>query len=347
MRKRNWLLLVGLLIVAGCQSSAAKQHLAQSPILDEIEQPISIFATGDIMLGRFVETLMSRNGSDYPFREMMPHLSQFDIRLGNLEGPIVTNHRQTPDFSTSFSFQPGTAQLLKDQGFSMMTLANNHSLDRGNDGFAQTQNYLGAAGIDYFGHQTSTSSDYVLTKTVKGQDLVFIGLHDATIRLNQDEAVSLISRYASDPEAIVIVVIHWGTEYQLVNNQRQQLLGHAFIDAGADMIIGHHPHVVQNIEIYNERPIFYSLGNFIFDQYFSTDTQEGLTLGIQITDDGIAYQLIPVSIVKSQAQFMSDERKVEWLSRLAERSAEADSELAGQIQRGIIALPSPVAEFSF
>jgi poly-gamma-glutamate synthesis protein (capsule biosynthesis protein) len=132
------------------------------------------------------------------------------------------------------------------------------------------------------------------------------------------------------------VAIHWGEEYRDVSNKRQQTLGRALIDAGADVIIGHHPHVVEEIELYRGKPIFYSLGNFIFDQYFSKETQEGLAVKISVGDKKAAYELIPVDLHKSQPKRMSSDAEEKWLEELSLRSAK---ELRSDIIQGGFSLP--------
>jgi poly-gamma-glutamate synthesis protein (capsule biosynthesis protein) len=115
------------------------------------------------------------------------------------------------------------------------------------------------------------------------------------------------------------VYVHWGNEYELKHSEQQEALAHYVIDSGIDAVIGHHPHVVQDIEIYNGKPIFYSLGNFIFDQYFSGDVQTGLVVKVYIQKDTITYTLVPISSIgrASQPYIMPIEQKTTFLSMLA------------------------------
>jgi len=119
---------------------------------------------------------------------------------------------------------------------------------------------------------------------------------------------------------LIIVHIHWGTEYQHQFNQQQEKIGHALIDAGADIIIGHHPHVVQGMEIYKNKPIFYSLGNFIFDQYFSPDTQEGLAVGLKLTNNKISATLFPLQAKSAIINLMVGSAKDNFLLKYADWS---------------------------
>jgi poly-gamma-glutamate synthesis protein (capsule biosynthesis protein) len=133
---------------------------------------------------------------------------------------------------------------------------------------------------------------------------------------------------------LIIVNIHWGVEYEHVFNKTQQDLARDLIDSGADIIIGHHPHVVQGLEIYKNKPIFYSLGNFIFDQDFSRDTQEELAVEINFNPDGQAKaRLYPLLSRQSQPSLMAGKEKENYLKKIAGWS-KGDSELFEQIKKG-------------
>jgi poly-gamma-glutamate synthesis protein (capsule biosynthesis protein) len=116
---------------------------------------------------------------------------------------------------------------------------------------------------------------------------------------------------------------HWGAEYGLKSNKRQQDFAHALIDSGADLIVGSHPHVVQEIEPYNGKYIFYSLGNFIFDQYFSKNTQQGLALLLELSEASSTIALLPIDLQFSQPKMMETTSSVKFLESLSERSAPA------------------------
>ena len=113
----------------------------------------------------------------------------------------------------------------------------------------------------------------------------------------------------------MIVSVHWGVEYTHNPGQRQKDLAHMFIDSGADIVFGHHPHVIQTMEIYNNKPIFYSMGNFVFDQYFSTDTQEGLSVGLVLEKGKTVLYLFPYSIPRSQPTLMAGDDKINFFEK--------------------------------
>lgn len=268
------------------------------------KEPATLLFVGDIMLGRYVETLMKRNGEDYPFAQAETTLQSADAVVGNLEGPIVTDHRQTPDDSLHFSFASTVAPLLKRHNIDYVTLANNHGFDEGEAGFLETQSYLQAAGVGAFGSGREVGDVSPLHDLINGHEVVFVGFHATQSSFPRDAAATLLkTTRAQYPEAFLAVVVHWGAEYQTTANAFQRSLGHAFIDAGADAVIGHHPHVVQNVEDYQGKPIYYSLGNFIFDQYFSSDVQHGLAVKVTLDDNEAQYEELPFESVRSQPLF--------------------------------------------
>lgn len=341
--------LIALVLVGGFVFAATVnvEKLADSatlppPIIEVIKkvqpqpaEPIRMLAVGDMMLGRYVETLMNRYDNDYPFSNLDNLISGQDVVFGNLEGPIATNHVQTPDFTTSFSFKPEVAGLLKRHGFNTLSLANNHTLDKGEDVFLQTQQYLDAAEIAYFGNPRDETNAYRYSRIFEDTEVVFLGFNEAVNPyFNVDQALATVADESEDD--FVIVSMHWGNEYQLVSNDFQQEFARDLIDNGADLIIGHHPHVVQEVEIYNDRMIFYSLGNFIFDQYFSVDVEQGLAFEMTLNEGSVSYKLLPIQSSRSQPEVMNGDDKDKWLEGLASRVK--DSDLAEQVREGLVVL---------
>jgi poly-gamma-glutamate synthesis protein (capsule biosynthesis protein) len=232
------------------------------------------------------------------------------------------------------SFDPVAADILKDNNFTALFLGNNHSYDLGESGFAETQEYLGSHSIGAAGHPHNISEQYILTRSINNRKMALISLNAARPYFPKEAAVDLLKKIKNeDPETFSAVFIHWGSEYRKTENQAQRNLAHTLIDAGADVIFGTHPHVVQGVDSYNNRPIFYSLGNFIFDQYFSKDAQEGLMIEMQVDSAGERYRLIPVESKESQAEMMQPEKAKDWLADLAARS---DASLRTGIQSGVV-----------
>lgn len=282
----------------------------------------NILVVGDVMLGRYVETLMKKNGNDYPFVRIQEKvLKGHDLVIGNLEGPIDTTHTQTPDSSLLFSFSPAVATILAQQKFSAMSLANNHSLDQGAGGIQDSRDALRKAGIDPVGHPQDITVANAVIKTIDDTTVAIIAFHATQSSFSLDDAITVIQDISLQrPNAFVLVYPHWGTEYQAFSNSRQQALAHAFIDAGADAVLGHHPHVVEEAEVYKDHLIVYSLGNFIFDQYFSVETQQELAVDITIEEDRVSYRFVPLISENSQPQLMDTAETKAWLGQYAEQS---------------------------
>lgn len=263
-------------------------------IVEEYD-PVTIVAFGDMMLGRYVWQLMEKNGHDYPFEQFPELLDEMltdeagqsmgepDFIMANLEGPISDSDYVNPGDAMIFNFKPVITETLNKYGFNLMSIANNHSYDMGEKGMTQTRDYLDAAGIHYFGEAKGVTDDSMWVTTVeeKGATIAFVGFnHTLSDRLKLEEATALLEEAESAAD-FTVVSIHWGREYETQPTQEQVDMAHAFVDAGADVILGHHPHVVATREIYEGKPIYYSLGNFIFDQYFSEEVQRGFGLTLQ------------------------------------------------------------------
>jgi len=288
---------------------------------------------GDIMLDRGVESQIQQNNNDffYPFDKMHEFFSEFDIVFGNLEGPIVENTPFFSDNSLQFAFNQEAAPSLKKAGFNVLSLANNHTDNMLWSGIFQTRNFLSENDVSYVGEPYGCTQDFILEK----QGILFLAFNKTyPNNCSSDKIVDAVEEVREkNPNSFLIVSLHWGDEYQLSHSTAQQELAHKLVDTGADVIMGHHPHVVQDIELYNNRIIFYSLGNFVFDQYFSKETQEGLVVSLEIYQDKLVYRLFPVHAGKSQPFLMEKEEKKEFLEELSKRSSE---ELFKKIRLGKI-----------
>ncbi len=295
---------------------------------------ISLQFFGDIMLDRNVAVAMGKNRLAYLFDDIKnpgEHLfGGTDILVANLEGPFALKRVPTSK-SIAFRFDPVLAQDLKDYGFTGFNLANNHSYDMGRANVQFTRETLQKAGLGYFGDELNEGTDYTwywTSPTSSGQTvtIAFLGFHNTYHNVDFKKAEAAL-KDAQAKAQYVIVNIHAGEEYHRNSTKKQQDLAHWLVDHGADAVIGHHPHVVEEMEIYKDKPIFYSLGNFIFDQYFSNDTQEGFSVGMTLASGKVAsVYIFPFYSVKSKVFPMKDARRdgfLKWMgdnSRLDRRS---------------------------
>jgi poly-gamma-glutamate synthesis protein (capsule biosynthesis protein) len=260
------------------------------------------------MFDRGVRNIIENRGRD-PFEYMKKDvgaLKPYDEFIVNLEGPIVTMPRtDCQQKAYNFQFASDTPARLKAAGITMVNIANNHAFDCYAKGFESTKNSLSVAGIPYIGDDEYSKS-YV-EKTIRGKKFAFIGM-DETV-----QAIPLSGFYGTVKELAarndyVVVDIHWGTEYELGRTDAQEAIAHALIDSGASIIFGHHPHVVEPLEIYEGKPIFYSLGNFVFDQTGEDETR-GLGVGAELRDEGMRFTLLPFDIKTFAPDFLSGDTK--------------------------------------
>jgi poly-gamma-glutamate synthesis protein (capsule biosynthesis protein) len=298
--------------------------LKETPPEKEAAQ-VTLQFFGDIMLDRDVVKVMGKDDLDYIFAKNNSSSSVFvdaDLTMANLEGPFASERVNTSK-TIAFRFDPKYAAQLKSYGFDAFNLANNHSYDMRSKNVAFTRETLAQNGLAYFGDEYHQGKEYTYIAGEDGKlpfNIAFIGLNTTEGAIDMAKVKEAIDD-AKGKAKFIIVNIHWGQEYHRLSNQQQQDLAHQLIDWGVDAIIGHHPHVAEEIEVYKGHYIFYSLGNFIFDQYFSKDTQEGMSVGLIISDDGsITPQIIPFFSKKSQVQVMAGTQKDEFIGWLKSNS---------------------------
>jgi len=281
-----------------------KQNEQEKEIKKEPEEKISdvtkLIFVGDIMLSRGVEGRITRfSNNSFPFLLSSTTLASYDITIGNLEGPI-SERGVNQGSMYSFRAKPTVIEGLMASEFDVLSLANNHMFDWGYLALSDTVSFLRDAGIQTVGAgRTVDEANGPVLISKNGQTFAFLSYTDLYPKsLNATGTIPGMSEY--NPEKIVLrirelkekgyvvfVMLHWGEEYQMHSNESQKTIGRKFIDAGADAIVGGHPHVAQEIERYKNGWIVYSLGNFIFDQNFSKETMEGLTVEILVKEGKI------------------------------------------------------------
>ncbi|MEK7126948.1 MAG: CapA family protein [Patescibacteria group bacterium] len=316
---------------------------------NESDRDLTILAFGDIMLGRYVRVLMDLYGADYIFENIKGVEGQFfkcsDIVFGNLEGPIKGQGSKGGK-SLVFSFNEDIVGFLKRHGFNLVSIANNHAMDQGASGRDSTVSALDNGGLSWCGHPSEVDEGSVYYGNVLDKKYAFVCFQDVTSKLDDAAAVQMISDIRSNVDYL-IVSVHWGYEYKHNADFKTQIEpGKAFIDAGADFVIGHHPHVVQNFEVYKGKVIFYSLGNFVFDQYWSKDTQEELAIGI-VLDDKDDYEdnlrtkiyLFPMRSERSQSRLLNSGEYSKWIEKFISYGNYPEN-LKEQIRNGVIEINS-------
>ena len=246
---------------------------AEQPVQDEI----TLGAVGDLMLGGRAEPFLKEFGPEYPFSDVMPFLSRADVVVGNLESSISIRGTAVENKKFTLRAGPIAAQALKKAGIRVVTLANNHSMDFGPLALSDTRTVLEENDILYTGAgmDLDEARSPAFLK-VKGRTIAFLS-YSLTFPLEffasagrpgtapgyADFVRSDIKKARTSAD-LVVVSFHWGAELLTSAKDYQVELGHMAIDWGADLVIGHHPHVLQELDVYKGRIIAYSLGNFVF-----------------------------------------------------------------------------------
>ena len=280
---------------------------SKEPLTLPIPSPeisITVSVVGDCTLGtdenfnysRSLNAYYEKNGPAYFLKNVKSIFEADDLTIANLEGTF-TDLKSRADKTYAFKGPAEFVNILTSSSVEAVTLANNHSRDYGAQSLTDTRNTLDSAGVIHFGYDVTKVVD------VKGVKVGLVGIYELIDHTGRAQQVrDNIAKVKSEGADIVIVIFHWGIERNEVPNSHQTMLGRLAIDEGADLVCGHHPHVLQGIETYKGKNIVYSLGNFcfggnsnptdkdtmIFQQTF-TVTKEGLN------DDNVT-NIIPCSL---------------------------------------------------
>jgi len=250
---------------------------------------------GDIMLSRGVENSVQIHGNDWerPFAPIAETLRKADILFGNLESQISDKGRNVGSIY-SFRAHPKSMTALQYGGFDVVSVANNHSFDYTKEAFEDSRSRLYRAGI-------LPVTDELVIKDMEGTNIGFLAYSNfpgpALATWDTLENISREIAQAKTKVDILAVSLHAGEEYAKEPTDFQKTFAKTAIDSGANLLIGHHPHVLQSLEQYEQGWIIYSLGNFLFDQTFSPETMRGAILRVIIENKKIQeVSLLPTHI---------------------------------------------------
>ncbi len=272
------------LLIAGCTTN--KPNLV-------------LLFTGDVMLDRGVRIQINKYGVDHLFRNVKDEFHAANSTIVNLECP-TTNDSNPQGKKYEFRAEPKWLEGLRKAGVSYASLANNHTIDQGSNGLESTAENLKRNNIIPlgWGKTPATSCEPALIDSNGVSVALFAADYISLENWKPNDssacpciqnpdvlAIKIKSFKINNKNRFVIVFIHWGTEYQTTPNEFQVQTAHLFINAGADIIIGSHPHMVQKSEVYKDKQIFYSLGNFIFDQN-RPGTSQGEMVKVELSSDG-------------------------------------------------------------
>ncbi len=321
---------------------------------------VTIAAVGDIMLGHRAGPYLRRNGPAYPFVHVLPVLREAEVVIGNLECPVSTRGTAVENKKFTLRAGPLAVDALKAAGVRVVTLANNHAMDFGPLALRDTLDALGENGI----LATGAGMDLAEARapailTVDGIRIAFLA-YSLTFPLEfyaspgrpgtapgYEEYVRSDIRKARARADLVVVSFHWGAELMTEAKDYQRNLGHKAIDWGADLVLGHHPHVLQQLEVYRGRLIAYSLGNFVFG---SESDRTNTSIILLCTFKGktlVRAEAVPLDVnnyrVAYQPRVLTGARADDLLERLGGASAKLGTRLVLRNDRAFVELTAPKA----
>lgn len=277
---------------------------SMSPEATKLEpKSFTILFGGDLMFDRHIRQSMDRNGPNFILEPLRQTLLSYDLVVANLEGPITTFPSKSVGSAVGstnnflFTFPISVVPMLKEYNFGLVSLANNHIRNFDVEGIDQTKSFLTQENVGFFGN---TGEELLSEQRVKfiereGKKLAFVGVNQfVSGGFEAGEEDVIFARRNAD---IVIVFPHWGNEYQPNSGPVIEEYAHRLVDLGADLIIGSHPHVIQQVEEYHGKMVYYSLGNFVFDQYFEPAVKKGMLVAVEVHPDNVlTFSEIPIEL---------------------------------------------------
>ncbi|WIF94061.1 CapA family protein [Caminicella sporogenes] len=301
-------------------------HLITIPIFAQ-EKIVKISLAGDVLLAGNIGKLIETYGSNYPWKHVKNIFKSSDLSIVNLETSIGINGKPYPNKKYTFQAKPEALLGLLDAGIDGVSIANNHTLDYGIKGFMDTLKNLERLNIQYAGGgRNIEDAKKAVIWDIKGIKIGFLAFSRVIPNVNwyagknkpgllgaydchADDVLNLVKTVKKDVD-FLIVSIHWGKELKSYPQPSDIIFAKKLIDSGADCIMGHHPHVLQGIQFYKNRPIIYSLGNFIFSSK-SKQCRQSIIFNLEICKDGIVdTNIIPISIKNGQPIPFTDKTEI-------------------------------------
>ncbi|MBU4128599.1 CapA family protein [bacterium] len=317
------------------------------------EEEITLVAVGDIMLAHRLKPFIEEYGPSYPYKYTAHIFKDADISFANLESPLSTKGEPVPNKEYTFRANPKVAEGLKDAGFDVLSLANNHILDYGGEALFETIEVLDSKMIFHIGAgkniQEAREPIILKVKNKKFGFLAYSNTFPEEFWAKEEKAGTAYGKFSSVKEDVkelkekvdfLIISFHWGDEEQVSPQEYQRNLAHLAIDNGADIILGHHTHMLSGIETYKNGVIIYSLGNFAFGSY-SEKAKESAIFRFYFSKDRLQkLEIIPISVynkeVRFQPQILKDREAERVLERIQELSKEFNTKIKVENSKGII-----------
>jgi poly-gamma-glutamate synthesis protein (capsule biosynthesis protein) len=344
------------LLIVSPTSSPSATHSSPKPSInptastaneaEKASKLIQMAFVGDILLASGVEDLMKKNGFDYPYKDVRDYLVQPDLTIGNLE-TSVTDRGKILKKEYNYRSPPLALPALAEAGVDLVNLANNHVMDYGPEGLLDTIDHLDKTGIQHIGagHDATEAFKPVIIEK-KGIKIAFLGFshivpdvswkagvnHPGVADTYDYKAPVLAIQKARAQADLVVVITHWGVERTDTPVPYQTDLAHRYIDAGADLVVGGHPHVLQGFEAYKGKWIAYSLGNFIFTTNGIKETLETFVLNASCSiKHQCALNVVPIFTKYAKPEKMNPEQGQALFDRISNVSFHAQIQPNGQI----------------
>ena len=322
-----------------------------------VEPQPSVAFVGDTMLGGRTRKVITAHGSDYPFASVRPLMQRAHALIGNLEGPFAC-HSARQKRNHSYRVNPRLADALPRAGFKVMTLANNHLLDCGREGVVETLEALEHVGVIAIGAGRDLPAAH--SPAIVNVGGIRVGVLGYYWNRRTAATKDLPGSAMDPPEALaanigalrglvdrIVVTFHWGETYQRMPAAADVAKARLAVDLGADVVVGHHPHIVQPFEVYRQRPIFYSIGNFTFGT--GNSRAEGLLLEFAFEKERTITYIYPLYVknrdlrVAYQPKVLRGQSAARELRRLAEISEHGGRSLIIEEIRGRLVVPREVS----
>jgi poly-gamma-glutamate capsule biosynthesis protein CapA/YwtB (metallophosphatase superfamily) len=302
----------------------------------ETTDSINLLFAGDILLDGYVGDQIEKYGVNYPFAKVAPVMKKADISFANLETPVSVRGNPA-DKMFAFRSKPETLKGLVYAGIDGVTLANNHILDYGQTAMLDTLVHLDRAKIGHTGAGKNISEAFKpYVKTIQGKKIAVLGVSrvlsgpawyagtnkaGAASAYTMEPMLNEIRKSAKDND-FTIVYLHWNEEFKDYPEQYARTMAKQMIDSGADMIVGSHSHCLMGIEYYKHKPIYYSLGNFVFNRSTrgGDKTLHSMLLSIEIKGSAVKGKITPVKIIAGQPNFMNapyNKQTIQTLNKLS------------------------------
>lgn len=301
------------------ETQEGQEETVQDTTAETQQKEVTMVFSGDILLSSYVLNNYESNGmSGVLSEELLGEMQGADLTMVNEEFPFSNRGTKASDKQFTFRVDPSYVKILQEMGIDVAAVANNHALDYGKDALSDTFQTLDGAGIAYVGAGDSkerAAQPYVAQ--LGGKTIGFLAasrvIPEVSWNIDNSQpgmlctydsaALCAAIRKAKESCDYVVVYVHWGIERENIPQYYQRQLGKAYIDAGADLVIGSHPHVLQGIEYYNGKPIVYSLGNYIFNQEISSTVLLKATV---TPENETSLQLIPAYASGAKTQKMDE-----------------------------------------